>query len=148
MAIITGAQGLTTLSCIEDDSRDAAFVEMLRAFRRTGGLAREAEVIDRTQACNSPGWRVDSVSGTIICFEWGQRFWLPWFQFDPADMSLRPGPGKVIAELSPAFDGWEIATWFARPNLWVGDARPIDLIDECLHAVLGAARADKFIAAG
>jgi hypothetical protein len=73
---------------------------------------------------------------------------LPWFHFDPADMSMRPGPATIIAELSPVFDGWEIATWFARPNLWIANARPIDLIDECLSSVLGAARADRFIAAG
>ncbi len=139
---------LNGLAFEDEDARDALFVEMLRAYRRSGGLAREAEILDRTHACRSPGWRVDSVSGTIICFEWGQRFWLPWFQFDPADMSLRPGPARVIAELSPIFDGWALASWFAQPNLWIGNARPIDLIDECLAGVLGAARADHFIAAG
>jgi hypothetical protein len=60
----------------------------------------------------------------------------------------RPGPAGVIAELSPIFDGWELASWFAKPNLWIADAKPIDLVDECLGAVLGAARADRFIAAG
>ena len=139
---------MSNVAFASDDSRDPIFVDMLRAYRRSGGLAREAEILARTAECRSPGWRVDSQDGTIICFEWGQRFWLPWFQFDPADMSLRPGPGRVIAELSPIFDGWEMASWFARPNLWIGDARPIDLIDECLAGVLGAARTDRFIAAG
>ena len=63
-------------------------------------------------------------------------------------MTVRPGPAKVIGELAPHFDGWELALWFARPNLWIADARPVDLIDECLASVLGAARADRFIAAG
>jgi hypothetical protein len=129
-------------------ANDALFVDLLRAYRRSGGLAREAEILDRTRSCRPPGWRVDSTSGAIICFEWEQRFWLPWFQFDPADMSLRPGPARVIAELSPIFDGWELATWFAKPNLWIAGAKPIDLIDDCLSDVLGAARADRFIAAG
>ena len=131
-----------------EDARDAMFVAMLRAYRRTGGLAREAEVLDRCQASRTPGCRLESIAGTLICFEWGQRFWLPWFQFDPSDMSMRPGPSKVIAELSPAFDGWAMANWFAQPNLWIGSAKPVDLIDECLASVLGAARADRFIAAG
>lgn len=134
--------------CDGNDSRDAAFVEMLRAFRRSGGLAREAEVLDRIRACQSPGWRLESIDGAIICFEWGHRYWLPWFQFDPADMSSRPGPAKVVAELATVFDGWGLARWFAQPNLWIGNARPVDLIDECLPSVLGAARADRFIAAG
>jgi hypothetical protein len=129
-------------------ARDADFVGMLRAYRRSGGLAREAEILERSQACQCQGWRVENMGGTLVCFEWEHRFWLPWFQFDPADMSLRPGPAKVIAELTPIFDGWELAMWFARPNLWIADSRPVDLIDECLASVLGAARADRFIAAG
>jgi hypothetical protein len=148
MRIVTGTDDSNQVSSDDKASDDALFVMMLRAFRRSGGLAREAEVIDRSQACNSPGWRVDCLTGAIICFEWEQRFWLPWFQFDPADMSLRPGPARVIAELAPVFDGWGIATWFAQPNLWLANARPVDLIDECLASVLGAARADRFIAAG
>jgi len=148
MSFVTGTDNVNRVSFEDERSRDALFVEMLRAFRRSGGLAREAEVLDRSRACDSPGWRVDSITGTIICFEWEQHFWLPWFQFDPADMSLRPGPANVIAELSPVFDGWAMAAWFAQPNLWIGNARPVDLIDECLASVLGAARADRFIAAG
>lgn len=131
-----------------DDARDAQFVEMLRAFRRSGGLAREAEIIQQQQTCRSSGRRGEDRPGPVICFEWGQRFWLPWFQFNRADMSLRPGPAKVLAELTPVFDGWAIALWFAQPNLWIGEQRPIDLIDHCLVSVLGAARADRFIAAG
>ena len=131
----------------ENDSRDALFVDMLRVYRRSGGLAREEEVLARTQEC-SQSWRYDAAGHSIICFEWDHRLWLPWFQFDPSNMSLRPGPAKVIEELVTAFDGWAMATWFAQPNLWIADARPIDLVDDCLHAVLGAARADKFIAAG
>lgn len=33
-----------------------------------------------------------------------------------------------------SFDGWDLATWFAWPNLWMGDARPVDLIDESWQA--------------
>jgi hypothetical protein len=121
---------------------------MLRAYRRTGGLAREAEILQRAGDCRAPGWRLDSISGTLVCFEWADRFWFPRFQFDSADMSIRPGPAKVIAELASTFDGWSLAAWFAEPNLWIGDARPVDLIDASLASVLGAARADRFIAAG
>jgi hypothetical protein len=129
------------------DCRDAQFVEMLRAFRRSGGLVR-ADVLDRAQTRCAQWPGVDTIGSTMIWFEWSTRLWLPWFQFDPADLSLRPGPAAIIAELSPVFDGWDMAIWFARPNLWIADARPIDLIDECLPSVLGAARADRFITAG
>ena len=83
-----------------------------------------------------------------ICFEWASTLWLPWFQFDRKTLHLRAGPASVISELSPAFDGWELAVWFAQPNLWLGNSRPIDLIDASLSHVLGAARADRFIATG
>jgi hypothetical protein len=138
-----GIEAARSMACQQDGSRDARFVEMLRAFRRSGGLAREPEVLDRIEACSSPRWRPDGLGGTVVCFEWGRHLWLPWFQFDPADMSLRPGPASVIAELSPLFDGWRMARWFAQPNMWIGDARPIDMIDECMASVLGAARADR-----
>jgi hypothetical protein len=131
-----------------EGSRDSQFAEMLRAFRRSGGLAREFDVLDRIEACNSQRWRPDRLGGTLVSFEWERNLWLPWFQFDPADMSLRPGPASVIAELSGVFDGWRMAMWFAEPNLWIGDARPIDLIDECVASVLGASRSDRFIADG
>lgn len=121
------------------DANDALFVDMLRAYRRSGCLASEAEVLGRTTECRALGWRVDSTCGTIICFEWEQRFWLPWFQLDPADMSLRPGPARVTAELAPILDGWAMATWFAKPNPRLGDALSIDLIDDCLASVIGAA---------
>jgi hypothetical protein len=140
--------GAAELEAERSATRDAQFVDMLRAFRRSGGLAREAEILDRSQACESPGWRMESVGGALVCFEWEHRYWLPWFQFDPADMTLRPGPARVIAELAPIFDGWDLAMWFARPNLWIANARPVDLIDDCLASVLGAARADRFVAAG
>ena len=128
-------------------SRDAQFVALMRAFRRSGGLAREIEIVEKRALCRSPADHGDGCREAAICFEWGGRFWLPWFQFDRARMSLRPGPAKVIEELAPVFDGWEMASWFAQPNLWIGDARPIDRIDGCLASVFGAARADRSIAA-
>jgi hypothetical protein len=137
-----------TDATFDEDARDALFVEMLCAFRRSGGLARESEVHQLNRVWTAGCSHEASLSGPIVCFEWGQRLWLPWFQFDPVDMSLRPGPSKVISELSTTFDGWDLAVWFAKPNMWIGNARPIDLIDESLPCVLGAARADRFIAAG
>jgi hypothetical protein len=129
-------------------SRDLLFVDMLRAFRRSGGLAREAEIVDRRCRARSAGVLTGSLLDPIICFEWGGSLWLPRFQFDQVDMSRRAAPARVIAELSPVFDGWALATWFAQPNVWLSEQRPIDLIDDCLTRVLGAARADRFIAAG
>lgn len=83
-----------------------------------------------------------------ICFEWGNELWFPAFQFNPLDMTLRPGAAQVVAELGSVFDGWELAGWFVEPSVWLGNARPVDLISTDAESVLGAARADRFIAVG
>jgi hypothetical protein len=127
------------------ESRDAHFVEMLRAFRRSGGLARDIEILGSLGASRTSG-RNSGCREATICFAWGGRFWLPWFQFDRADLSRRHAPARVIDELAPACGGWDMALWFASPNPWIAEARPIDLIDECPASVFAAARADRFIA--
>lgn len=142
MSMIAGALGWQE----RDDERDAQFVDMLREFRRSGGLAREAEVRMRLSALGSASRQAEICSDKVACFEWAGQLWLPWFQFDRTHMTLRPGPMTVVAELKPAFDNWALALWFVQKNLWIGGHRPIDLIDECLASVLGAARADRFIA--
>jgi hypothetical protein len=128
------------------DSRDVAFVEMLRAFRSSGGLARAQDIQDRDR-CG--GVVVPFVCGeTPISFEWNGQLWLPWFQFVPNGFKVRPEPARVIRELATVFDGWDMANWFAQPNLWLANARPVHLLDRSLSDVIGAARADRFIAAG
>lgn len=127
--------------------RDVAFVDMLRAFRRTGGLARGEVFLERRLllARASPA---RTEGEPIICFEWNDKLWLPWFQFDPETLNVLPGPASIIRELMPVFDGWALASWLAQPNLWLGGERPIDTLDVAIAEVLRAARADRFIAAG
>ena len=43
---------------------------------------------------------------------------------------------------------WTIAIWFAQPNSWLADQRPVDLLHCNLAAVVQAARADRFVARG
>jgi hypothetical protein len=71
------------------------------------------------------------------------QLWPPWFQFGSEGLNVRPGPASVIHELAPVFDGWEMANWFAQPNLWLANARPVDLLDRSPSDVIGAARADR-----
>jgi hypothetical protein len=130
------------------DARDVTFIDMLRAFRRSGGLAREEDILERLVHGGSTMRARADDAATLICFEWDRKLWLPWFQFDRESLDLLPGPESVIKELAPVFDGWEMASWFAQPNLWLANCRPIDLLDASLLPVLGAARADRFIAGG
>jgi|GEM_PF-794873 len=129
---------------------DEHFLELLSAYRATGGLARDNEVVRR---CGDHGGRCleqfmrARAEGRLIRFEWSGLEWLPLFQFD-ADMRLDTQVQSVINELVPVFDGWELAQWFAQPNGWLDLLRPLDLVVSALPRVIDAARADRFIAAG
>lgn len=126
------------------------FVEMLDAYRATGGLATGAEVINRmTRRSGSILASLASLAHwtaarQIVSFQWNHNLWLPMFQFRLDDMSLCPASERVIAELAPVFQGWDLACWFAHPNAWLGDVVPADLVRSELGAVLQAARAERF----
>jgi len=127
------------------------FLALNAACRPTGGLAR-GDDLARLLADHRFGDFVSLAglidSGEIFGFEWRHYFWIPMFQFELRDLSSKPGARQVREELAPAFDGWPLATWFGDPNAWLSARRPVDLLDSDLPAVLDAARADRFIAAG
>jgi hypothetical protein len=52
------------------------------------------------------------------------------------------------SQLSLTLSGREIGDWFVEPNVWLGGAAPIELMNRDVEAVLLAARADRFVAAG
>ena len=131
-------------SCTDDQ-----FVAMLNAYRCSGGLVREENLLAlSSRRC---GLNADTLSNWIaerevIGFEWESRTWLPIFQFNLFDMTLPPALGQVLAELIPVYDPWELASWFAQPNSWLADRVPADALEHDPSAVLQAARADRFIA--
>lgn len=135
----------------QDVQRNNQFVDMLNAFRCSGGLARVPEVAARFQLY---GGRDESpLAGWInkrqaICFEWQSRRWMPLFQFNPVGLTLRVGLSGVLAELIGVYDDWELASWFARPNPWLEDCAPAGMMALAAPRVLNAARADRFVAAG
>ena len=131
--------------------KDRDFVVMREVYRATGGTARKDDLA-RLLADQRRGDFVSlarlSVTGEVFGFEWQHGFWIPMFQFELRDLSVKPGPRQVVAELARVFDGWTLAVWFAHANSWLQGRRPVDLLDSQLPAVLEAARADRFIAAG
>lgn len=134
--------------------RDAGqpHIDALRAvFRRTGGLAR-GDDLERLLEDRQVGDFVSLArliaSGDIFGFEWRSMFWVPMFQFEMNDLSLRWSARSVAAKLSAVFDGWRLASWFAKPNSWLDDRSPVDLLNSDLTAVREAARADRFVAKG
>jgi hypothetical protein len=130
-----------------ESSRDASFLLMLRAFASSGGMANDLRVLARSRGLADSVATVDTHE-PAICVEWDGMLWFPTFQFEPETLSIRPVVTMVIAELKSVFDRWELALWFCEQNLWIGDRRPVEMVDQYPECVLGAARADRVIALG
>ena len=133
------------------DLADRQLTAMLSGYRRTGGVA-SGEVVASLlrQRSEQPisllaRW---IVARQVVCFVWRSQTWLPLFQFDLARMEVQPGAKNAIAELSGAFDDWDMANWFAEPNSWLAGATPADTLGSDVEAVLHAARADRYVARG
>jgi hypothetical protein len=136
---------------IDDVPNERGFAAMRTAYRATGGLASKDDLDRLLQDCRfgdpvSLADRLDA--GEIFGFDWQHRVWIPMFQFDLGDLSVKHGPQQVRAELSGEFYGWALAAWFAQRNAWLNNRRPVDLLGADLPAVLEAARADRFVATG
>jgi Protein of unknown function (DUF2384) len=130
---------------------DQAFVALRAAYRASGGVAR-GDDLARTFWDHQRGDYVCLarliVARRIFSFRWNDSYWIPMFQFERGEPSVKPGLGQVLGELADVFDGWSLAAWFAQPSSWLGGLRPVDLMDSDLPLVRNAARADRFIANG
>lgn len=130
---------------------ELAFAALNLAYRARGGIAR-ADDLGRLLADHGPGTFISMAKlfadEEIFGFEWRGSLWVPMFQFALGDLSMKPEPRRVRAELGEEFDGWTVSAWFVEPNVWLAQQRPIDLLETGLGAVLDAARADRFVAAG
>jgi hypothetical protein len=69
--------------------------------------------------------------------------------FSLESLSIGPTVKLAVAELDSFLGSEEaVAAWFDQPNLWLGNRRPVELVDSSPACVLGAARADRCIARG
>lgn len=130
---------------------DRDFVAMRAAYRATGGIARGddlAQLLEDLGRGDVASLARLIAAGDVFGFDWHRSFWVPMFQFELRDLSVKPAARQVLAELAPVFDGWTIAVWFAQANSWLNEYRPVDLLDTHFPGVLKAARADRLIAAG
>ena len=124
-----------------------ALQAMRQVYRATGGLACGDDVgrqLEDRRCGDFVGLARLIVSGELFGFEWGGTFWVPMFQFDLRDLSIKISAQRVQIQLAPAFDGWKRAVWFARPNAGLNGRPPVDVLDIDLPAVLAAARAERF----
>jgi hypothetical protein len=129
---------------------DPEFITICDAYRSSGGIARAPELAECLLArppLGSHGLEAMIVAGRVFSFEWNRSCWVPMFQFGPErGPQPRAAVAEVLAELAPVFDGWHLAVWFARPNAWLRERRPLDLLESDLDDVLATARADRYIA--
>lgn len=127
------------------------FDAMINAYKTYGGTARAddlALLLEEKNLGNFVSVAKRIVSRDIFSFEWQNHFWVPMFQFNPKDMSIKQEVRRVAHELNAVLDNWTLALWFIEPNDWLKGRRPVDLVDRQFSEVLGAARADRIVAAG
>ncbi len=127
------------------------FTAVLEAYQQSGGLALAEEILALLDAKFSPDiarlarWIVER---QVISFYWNADTWIPLFQFNRLDMSVRPELAPVLAELNPVYDRWDLAMWFARPNAALVNRSPVQVFSTDPVEVLHAARLDRFVANG
>ena len=129
----------------------AGVVVLLSAFLATGGVVRGNELammFEDLKMGNLASLGRAMASGEICSFQWRSAFWIPMFQFNLDNLAFQPGPRKIMRELSGVFNDWMLAAWFAQPNSWLRGGKPVDLLESNFSAVLEAARADRYVAAG
>lgn len=130
---------------------DRALDAMREAFEASGGLARSddlARLLKIQERLDIVRQAKLIVANGAFGFEWHRTLWIPMFQFDARDLSIKAGPRKVVALLGTGFDGWTLAAWFSRPNAWLHGHLPVDLLDSHLAEVNEAARADLSVSSG
>ena len=127
------------------------FIALLEAFRATGGTA-PGDVLGRLLEEHCAGSAVSLAklvhTGQVFGLEWRNSLWIPMFQFDPDDLSLRASAQQVRALLPQLWSGWTLAAWFARANPLLGGSSPADMLDADLPAVIDAALAQPGADAG
>jgi hypothetical protein len=127
----------------DDPPSGSGFIALLEAFRPNGGTA-PGDVLGRLLEDHQPGRSVSLAkliyTGQVFGFEWRTSLWIPMFQFNADDLTLRPGPQRVRAELPTHWSGWMRASWFAAPHAWLDGRRPVDVLDSDIDAVLRAAQ--------
>jgi len=145
------ASGRTVEGSIDELPTRGGFAALLAAYRASGGTARGddvARLLEDHRLANVIGLAQLIATNEVFGFEWRTTIWIPMFQFDLHDLSVRPSARMVLAELGDGFDGWARAAWFAQPNSWLERRKPVDVMDKDLNQVLSAARADRYIAVG
>jgi len=125
----------------------AGFVFLLLAYRASGGMLNGEDLGQILTAYPQP----DDASmaeliatRTLFFFTWRGVVWVPMFQFELRDLTIRAECRPIFSELEKSFDDWGAASWLVQPNFCLDERRPIDLLESNFHAVLDAAASAKY----
>lgn len=136
---------------IGESASSEGFAALLAAFRATGGAANGddvARLLEDHGIGDFIGLARLIAGAEVFGFEWRNTLWIPMFQFELRDLSVKPEAKQLLKALGDGFEGWACAAWFATPNSWLNLRAPVDLIATHLDEVLEAARTDRLIAVG
>lgn len=131
---------------VQDGVTDAGFIGLYNAFRATGGMAGGAELANRLNVLGCGGYARLArciVSQQVFSFAWNGEFWVPLFQFDTSNWSVRSGLRPLLLELTAVSDGASIARWFVQPNHFLQGDAPLTRWQVTPTAVLEAARSER-----
>ena len=127
------------------------FDAVIAAYKTRGGTARAddlALLLEEKHKGDFVSVAKRIVARDIFSFEWQSHYWVPMFQLNPHDLSVKLEVRRVVRELDGVLDSWTMAQWFAQPNVWLKGQTPVDMVDRQFSEVLNAARSDRFVATG
>jgi hypothetical protein len=127
---------------------DQEFLQLLAAYRVTGGVAPGAEIAARRAECGLSELARLIAGRKVLSFDWHATTWLPVFQFETGQIAVRRDVGTVLEELASELDGWELAQWFVQPSALLSGRAPLAVLQHDAAAVVEAARADRFLLRG
>lgn len=124
------------------------FIALLEAFRATGGTAPGefvGRLLEEHQVGNAVSLTKLISTGQAFGFKWRDSLWMPMFQFDANDLVLKVSAQRVRAGLPSLWSGWNVATWFATPNVRLGGHTPANALDSDVEAVIRSAGSLKAV---
>ena len=134
--------GQASTGCLTAATNGRDFVALLEAFRATGGTA-PIEIVGCLLREHQIGNAVSLArlihTGQAFGFEWRDSLWIPMFQFDANDLALKVSAQRVRAVLPSLCSGWDVANWFATPNVRLDGHAPAEMLDLDVASVIRAA---------
>jgi hypothetical protein len=123
--------------------QQTTFRDLCESFRATGGIARAddlARLLEDFQCGNFASLAKRIASHEILSFSWRGMHWVPMFQFDLRDLSLRPGPQQLLEACGTKPDGWALACWLTTESEDLAGERPLDGLELHLPGLCDLAR--------